>query len=583
MTVWAGRLNDSTPFAIHASFLRNDTWSAALPLFAATGADELQPQLSRGRDGAVWLAFLRNTPAVAGGASLTSALLVARWAGGAWSAPETLSIGMGRPDAATFGIEHAVLAVDRDSAWVAFAVPPPGGLLGSDRELNYAVHSAAGWSPVGVLSDAGLAESNPVLAPGPGGAPVAFFGLGIPSSVLWAKRWNGASWVQLTGDTYSAQGVYAQAAAPDTNGAVRLFVLVREGSGTLEDRIREFEWNADAGFVPGEIYTSVPVATGGGNEPPAWTGLALATTGPCPGCPQSELPRYRFFYVDFGSGGTPSVYSVERTADAFLPLDRPGSALVPDAAYPNGVWDDATGRWYATWTAPPALGGRLRAKFAWTQEFAGDLALGASYLDPDTVRVTVVCTGDATARVIHIYRLPWAEEQDPAPFPPPVPAAAAEIPASPLSLGCPFTVDDFPGAGRWYYYAVLEPEGTFPAGYARSIFAAVVPQFPGGGGGPAAVSALLPPFPSPALGAVRLPFTLAQGGEVRIRLHDLRGRAVRTLALGQLAAGSYVVSQAPTWDRLDDAGAEARSGVYVARLVVDGVPAGAGARIVLLR
>ena len=125
------------------------------------------------------------------------------------------------------------------------------------------------------------------------------------------------------------------------------------------------------------------------------------------------------------------------------------------------------------------------------------------------MRVTTVCSGDATGRVLRLYRLNWPPGQGSPPFSPPVPAAAVELPGSPFTGPCPLVVDDFPGPGRWFYYVSLEAAGTFPARDARSFNAAIVPQG-GGGGGDVTRSALLTPRPQPrGRGTCSLPFDLA--------------------------------------------------------------------------
>jgi len=94
------------------------------------------------------------------------------------------------------------------------------------------------------------------------------------------------------------------------------------------------------------------------------------------------------------------------------------------------------------------------------------------------------------------------------------------------------------------------------------------------------------PFPNLAVG---LPFTcfwfdVAQPGDVRLEVFDLRGRLIKRLAPGpatplQLAAGRYgrPTGDAPgtcdprfTWDGRDDEGRLVRAGVYVYRLTAPG-------------
>jgi hypothetical protein len=79
---------------------------------------------------------------------------------------------------------------------------------------------------------------------------------------------------------------------------------------------------------------------------------------------------------------------------------------------------------------------------------------------------------------------------------------------------------------------------------------------------PIAVTRMLPPMPNPFNPTVRLGFELASGGEARLTIYDVQGRAVRTLKEGTLGAGLYET----TWDGRDDHGISQSSGVYFAHL-----------------
>ena len=60
---------------------------------------------------------------------------------------------------------------------------------------------------------------------------------------------------------------------------------------------------------------------------------------------------------------------------------------------------------------------------------------------------------------------------------------------------------------------------------------------------------------------------MAEAGPARLAIFDARGRLVRTLLDGGLAAGDHVVA----WDGRDDSGRAAPSGVYFSRLASGGV------------
>jgi len=80
--------------------------------------------------------------------------------------------------------------------------------------------------------------------------------------------------------------------------------------------------------------------------------------------------------------------------------------------------------------------------------------------------------------------------------------------------------------------------------------------------------ALLPPTPNPASnGPTQFRFNLPEANSATsLRLYDLRGRLVRTIALAQALAGPNIAS----WDGRDDRGALAPAGMYIARLTSAG-------------
>jgi hypothetical protein len=584
ISVWAGRASAIDPFQIRWSKLTGTAWAASTPAFAPTTASERLPQLSRAPDGTVWLAWLRDNNSLGNGSGFHGpAILAARLVGGTWSAPETVAVELPILNAKAIEVDFAILAVSQDEAWMTWGIAPDGDPFSSDRDLVYAVHSAAGWSLAQTLSNGGLAETQPVLVETTSGNPVAFFAFKNAPSLLRAVRWTGpGGWSQVPDDLI-ATGFYGFDAAPDTNGAVRLVTIMRETDliqGTqIDDHIRELVWN-DSGFHPGALINSSPVLAGGESLPPDWSGVAISSGHECPICvgPANDLV-FRTLWIDFSQSGAPKVLSALHTASGFRPYELVGRSYERTLAFPNAVHDVALDRWYATWTAPPSFSSWLRAKFSFTQDFAGDLGIGASYVAPDTVRVTLVCSGDAAGRVLRIHRLNWPAGQGSPPFSPPVPAAAVELPGSPFTGPCPLVVDDFPGPGRWFYYVALEGQGTFPARDARSFTAAIVPEA-GGGGGDVTRTTLLTPRPQPAVGSVNLPFDLAAPGSVALSIRDLRGRPVRRFDVGARDAGEYRFSTAPTWTGVDDDGAVVPPGIYFLTLLVDGEQIGSPVRIV---
>jgi hypothetical protein len=67
--------------------------------------------------------------------------------------------------------------------------------------------------------------------------------------------------------------------------------------------------------------------------------------------------------------------------------------------------------------------------------------------------------------------------------------------------------------------------------------------------------------PNPAPGQARLDLALPTGSRVQVKVHDLRGAVVRTLAQGDLPAGRHSLA----WDGKDESGHPAPAGVYFVR------------------
>ena len=88
---------------------------------------------------------------------------------------------------------------------------------------------------------------------------------------------------------------------------------------------------------------------------------------------------------------------------------------------------------------------------------------------------------------------------------------------------------------------------------------------------------LAAPAPNPFGQSTTIGFALPAPGSVQLRIFDVRGAAVRTLAAGDFTAGSHRV----TWDGRDDNGGAAASGVYYMELRTGGKSL--ERRIVLLR
>ena len=83
---------------------------------------------------------------------------------------------------------------------------------------------------------------------------------------------------------------------------------------------------------------------------------------------------------------------------------------------------------------------------------------------------------------------------------------------------------------------------------------------------PSVVAGLGPIFPNPFNPVTAIQFSTASSGRVELRVYDIAGRVVRTLAEGVRTVGHHDV----TWDGRDDIGVAVASGVYICQLNAPG-------------
>lgn len=76
-------------------------------------------------------------------------------------------------------------------------------------------------------------------------------------------------------------------------------------------------------------------------------------------------------------------------------------------------------------------------------------------------------------------------------------------------------------------------------------------------------TALFQNYPNPFNPDTWIPYQLAKNAEVTIKIHDVTGKLIRTLNLGQKSSGSYLSKErAAYWDGKNQAGETVSSGVY---------------------
>jgi len=113
------------------------------------------------------------------------------------------------------------------------------------------------------------------------------------------------------------------------------------------------------------------------------------------------------------------------------------------------------------------------------------------------------------------------------------------------------------------YYIILDSFGTNTFGVWTAVGRMNCKNLAVGDGLPTDRVALGAPAPNPFRTTTLIPFALPQRSVVKLRLLDLQGRIVRSLADGEFPAGQHQLR----WDGRDDHGQVVRAGVYFVKLV----------------
>jgi len=127
----------------------------------------------------------------------------------------------------------------------------------------------------------------------------------------------------------------------------------------------------------------------------------------------------------------------------------------------------------------------------------------------------------------------------------------------------PLTVARFPEGTTQVRVAVREKGGIYGAVDMLNVTVTGASAVPPQSGLTTRITGL---YPNPANPRLRVAFTLDHGGPVRIVVHDVAGRVVRTVLDEVRPTGAYDVE----WNGRDDTGQPVASGVYLVKLTTNG-------------
>jgi hypothetical protein len=125
-------------------------------------------------------------------------------------------------------------------------------------------------------------------------------------------------------------------------------------------------------------------------------------------------------------------------------------------------------------------------------------------------------------------------------------------------------VDESVEVGKTYYYYLEDISYSGVKGRSKIIQVTVDPtgKLKVVGLTPAKF-ALLQNYPNPFNPETWIPFQLALDSSVKVHIYNLKGQPIRTLELGQKAAGTYLTKdKAVYWDGRDNVGEKVASGMY---------------------
>ncbi|MBN2005699.1 MAG: hypothetical protein JXA21_20245 [Anaerolineae bacterium] len=165
---------------------------------------DFNPQLARGRDGALWLGWIKSPGAtLTGNAAHPNRVVTALWDGARWAEPETALDGL------VGTLTWRLAAYDADQALIAADVDRDGVLdTAADRDIVMAERNSDGWTAARDVTTNDVLDMAPLAAYTPDGEPLLAWA--SEGSVLGLSGDLGATpqaWMTLSDTTPLLNGV----------------------------------------------------------------------------------------------------------------------------------------------------------------------------------------------------------------------------------------------------------------------------------------------------------------------------------------------------------------------------------------
>jgi hypothetical protein len=532
--VWSG--HDPVDYDSEIMFCVNEdgVWSEPDTLHGYNASSDRFPVISIGEDDVPWVVWYR---AQANGERLWYSC----WTDGSWSTPEILRTDAGRYD------DYDLCAVSSDDVWMATDTYVSGISM---RVLLIYHWDGTAWSEPWQLSMPDHACRFPDFGLDPHGLPWLTWTTAATEPVVepvMYSRWTGTAWTEP--DTVNADpnnGVQCQIVF---DGDVPMVLWNGNLAGTADVEYSRFE---DDCWTPSALV-NLPDAT---NYDRDFLGACEVAANGAIAVVWTNLDALEVFSPDiFVSWWTGSAWTPERELSADLPkkIDKNGDLALADdgtlwsawVCYEEIAWpwdDDIRAASCELSTCVEYSLGSLEAEL-----------LGSE------VCLSWFASGEARDGPFYVWRAGTSDLEGSSSD---LPVDAVQLNADAIMNDREWRDTDMPAASSVAYWVEWRSEKE--SVFTEPVLIATDSQVP------TVPAELISTAPNPTRTGASFHVCQYSPGRVEIVLYTVGGREVRRLPASDQSSRSYPANLHLSWDGTDSTGQRVASGVYVARLLVDG-------------